>query len=131
MITPAFRLGLRFCKALPAPCVEGFERRASAWCRTGGTALGRTPRSCVLARFLPRLFRMRCYLLVSEDLGIHSGSWGPQRTPVVCYLLELEVPMYAGISVLGLLPHRNWCFLNQSGFDYRVSNPKLGRKKKG
>ena len=66
MITPAFRLGLRFCKALPAPCVEGFERRASAWCRTGGPALGRTPRSCVLARFLPRLFRMRCYLLVPE-----------------------------------------------------------------
>ena len=64
-------------------------------------------------------------MLSAGARGIHSGSWGPQRTPVVCYLLELEVLLYAGISVLGLLPHRNWCFLNKSGFDYRVSNPKL------
>ena len=88
MITPAFRLGLRFCKALPAPCVEGFERRASAWCRTGGTALGRTPRSCVLARFLPRLFRMRCYLLVPEESTAEVGDRNARLSYATCSSLR-------------------------------------------
>ena len=57
--TPAFALSERFCRGCWLRA-EGFQRRARAWCRTGGKALGHTPRSCVFTHPLPRRFRVRC-----------------------------------------------------------------------
>ena len=47
--------------------------------------------------------------------------WEQQRTPGICYVFELEVLLQAGMDVLGSPSHQNWCLLNKSDFDHRVS----------
>ena len=52
--------------------------------------------------------------------GIQSGSLGT-AAHWICYVFVLEVLLQAGMDVLGSPSHQNWCLLNKSDFDHRVS----------
>jgi hypothetical protein len=73
--TRAFALPERFYRGCWLRA-EGFQRRARAWCRTGGTALGHTPRSCVFTHPLPVGSEYDVVAAVLGVSGIQSGSLG-------------------------------------------------------